>query len=94
MCSGLEPVCLTTSDVYKRQDLGCERRTDYAQGQLFNLINERLLREKKMLVSTNLSSAELRSNYDERIFSRIIGNFTGYSFYGEDLRLTKRVKQN
>ena len=75
-------------------DLGCERRTDYAQGQLFNLINERLLREKKMLVSTNLSSAELRSNYDERIFSRIIGNFTGYSFYGEDLRLTKRVKQN
>lgn len=71
-------------------DLGCERKTDYAQGQLFNIINDRIASGKKMIVSTNLSAAELGRVYAQRIFSRLIGAFSGYIFPGEDLRLRKK----
>jgi len=43
-----------------------------------------------MVISTNLSLSELYNLYDERVMSRIIGNFSIYRFVGEDIRLKKR----
>ncbi|MFA0816497.1 MAG: ATP-binding protein [Anaerofustis sp.] len=79
------------SDLIIVDDLGSERMTDFAQNVLFHLLNERLVRNKPMLISTNLSVGELKETYNNRIFSRIIGNFKGISFVGDDIRLRKRL---
>jgi DNA replication protein DnaC len=68
-------------------DLGTEYITDFSQMELFNLINKRLITQKKMIISTNLSLDNFFNTYPERITSRIFGNFTMFKFYGEDIRI-------
>lgn len=74
-------------------DLGTETRTEYKVTELFNIINTRLLNQNnkvtKTIISTNLTLQQLYDNYDERIVSRIIGNYTPCYFYGDDIRLKK-----
>ncbi len=71
-------------------DLGTEIPSDFSKSEIFNLLNIKQLRNKKMLVSTNYSTEELSSIYSERITSRLFGNFTLYKFYGSDIRLQKK----
>jgi DNA replication protein DnaC len=73
-------------------DLGTEQINDFSKAELFNLLNKRLLKQKKMLVSTNYALKELLSIYSERITSRLLGNFSLCKFYGEDIRVTKNLK--
>jgi DNA replication protein DnaC len=68
-------------------DLGTEYKTEFSQMELYNVINKRLLSNKKMIISTNFSLENLYQTYAERIISRIFGSFTIYKFYGEDIRL-------
>lgn len=68
-------------------DLGTEQITNFTLTELFNLINEKLLREKKMLVSTNYTLDEILKTYSDRITSRLLGNFTVHNFYGNDIRI-------
>ena len=76
-------------------DLGTENITDNKYAELFNVINTRLLKNKKMIISTNLTLNELFSRYDERIISRLIGEFKICKFIGEDIRLNKkRISQD
>lgn len=70
-------------------DLGCEMSTQFTVSALYDLINTRLNDGGAMLVSTNLSSAELRSKYDDRITSRLFGNFVALPFTGTDIRQQK-----
>ena len=58
--------------------------------ELFNIINTRLLKDKKTIISTNLSLAELAAEYDDRVMSRLIGNYTICRFFGDDIRLKKK----
>lgn len=66
---------------------------DYASpfsvNTLYNIINTRMLRNLPMIVSTNLTESELVSRYGERIFSRLIGQFTLLKFFGSDVRQLK-----
>lgn len=71
-------------------DLGTETMNNNKFTELFNIINTRLLKNKKMLISTNLSLKELYKEYDERVMSRIIGSFTICKFVGEDIRVKKK----
>ena len=71
-------------------DLGTETMTNNKFTELFNVINTRLLNNKKILISTNLTLNELFNRYDERVMSRIIGEFTICKFIGEDIRLKKK----
>lgn len=71
-------------------DLGTETMNNNKFTELFNIINTRLLNNKKMIISTNLTLNELYSRYDERILSRLIGNFVICKFVGEDIRLKKK----
>ena len=58
--------------------------------ELFTIINSRLLNpQTKTIISTNLSLENLAKNYDDRILSRLIGNFNICKFFGEDLRLKR-----
>lgn len=71
-------------------DLGTELINSFTASSLFNCINERHLRRKSVIISTNLSLAELRANYSERVFSRIMSNYTLLKIYGDDLRVRLR----
>ena len=67
-------------------DLGTEMINDFTRSQLFNCLNERYLRKKSVIISTNLSLKELRDYYSERIFSRIVGHFLFCKMTGPDIR--------
>ena len=71
-------------------DLGTENINNIKFTELFNIINTRLLKDKKTIISTNLSLAELANEYDDRVMSRLIGNYTICRFFGEDIRLKKK----
>lgn len=70
-------------------DLGTELPTQFSSLVLYNILNKRLLNNKKLIVSTNLNTDEIMKSYSERIYSRLFGNLSMYKFYGRDIRLEK-----
>jgi len=72
-------------------DLGTESRTDARYSEFLTILNQRALtglkKPCKMVISTNTGVKELNEYYDERITSRIIGNFKLLKFAGDDLRM-------
>lgn len=84
-------------DLLILDDLWFENPSAFNLEQLFNILNIRLSRGKKILISTNHSLSELNEKYSSRIYSRIIDNFFPCRFIGTDLRLQKklnRIKKN
>ncbi len=77
-------------------DLGTEAKNTLKITELFNIINTRLLNQDnkitKTIISTNLSLQDLYDVYEERIVSRIIGNYNACYFYGDDIRMKKKIK--
>jgi len=78
---------LLNCDLLILDDLGTEQITDFSSTELFNLLNKKLLLNKKMLISSNYSLERLSRTYSERITSRLFGNFNLFKFYGEDIRV-------
>lgn len=70
-------------------DFGTEAVNSFTNSCLYDCLNERLVREKSVIISTNLSLDQLQANYSERIFSRILGNYTLLKLLGKDIRLQK-----
>ncbi len=79
------------SDLLIIDDLGTEMNNSFTSSQLYLIINERLLKQKSTIISTNLSYANIIANYGERVYSRIIGNYSIRKIIGEDIRLHKAV---
>ena len=71
-------------------DLGTEFMNSFTSSRLFTVINERLLREKSTIISTNLSLEELMDTYSERTFSRL-SQFTILKLFGDDIRIMKQA---
>ncbi len=71
-------------------DLGTEITNSFVTSQLFSCLNERHLRKKPVIISTNLSLEELRDRYSDRIFSRITSNFSLCKLTGPDVRICKK----
>ena len=71
-------------------DLGTEFSTAYTNSVFFDLLNTRLLNNKKTIISTNTSMRDIEKKYTERVSSRIIGDYTILYFVGEDIRKIKR----
>lgn len=82
---------LLDSDLLILDDLGTEFITEFSVSELFRIINTRILTGKKTVINTNLSLADLKKIYSERILSRIIGNFVILKFYGKDIRFLKKM---
>lgn len=78
-------------DLLVIDDLGTEYTNAYVASQLFSCLNERLLRRKSTLISTNLSLEDLRNKYSERIFSRITSNYDIYKITGPDIRMYRKT---
>lgn len=75
-------------------DLGTEMNNSFTNSQLYLIINERLLKQKSTIISTNLSLPNINTNYGERIFSRIVSSYNVQRIIGEDIRLLKAVNQS
>jgi len=80
-------------DLLVIDDLGSEGINSYTISQLFLLLNERLHREKSVIISTNLSMQQLKDIYSERSISRILGSYNLYKFSGNDIRQRKKAMQ-
>lgn len=76
-------------DLLMIDDLGTEMPSQFVTAALYQLMNERLLAQKPMLISTNLNIEEAAKRYSPQIASRLQGNFTGMTFVGEDIRVLK-----
>lgn len=72
-------------------DLGTEMSNTFTVSHLFLCLNERLLRRKSTIISTNLSLEALAEIYSERIFSRITSNYTMLKLTGDDIRIKKKL---
>lgn len=71
-------------------DLGTEFKNSFTQSCLYNLLNTRINAGKCMIISTNIdSTAKLLETYDDRITSRLMGNFRPFKFVGRDIRIQK-----
>lgn len=77
-------------DLLILDDLGTEAMNSAKFSELFNILNTRLLKNKKILISTNLTPQEIKREYEERIFSRFVGDFIICRFVGEDIRILKK----
>lgn len=75
-------------------DLGTEVTNAFVASQLFTFLNERHLRQKSTIISTNLNLEELRDRYSDRVFSRITSNYTLCKLTGPDVRMHKKVSHN
>ena len=79
------------ADLLIIDDLGTEIVNDYVNSQLFNIVNTRILANKKIIISTNLTAVEINDRYERRITSRLFdrNDFVHYKFIGTDLRWRK-----
>lgn len=78
-----------SADLLIIDDLGTEAQTKNNMSFLFELINERINTDKKIIINTNYSMTELTKIYSQRLTSRIYEHFLVYGFYGEDIRILK-----
>ena len=70
-------------------DLGTELNGRDIVPFLYSLLNQRINSGASTVISTNLSHKELLNVYDERIVSRLFGEFLPYKFTGKDVRMQK-----
>ena len=71
-------------------DLGTELVNSFVTSELFSCLNERHLRQKSTIISSNLTIEELRDYYSDRLFSRMISHFDFLKFTGQDIRKHKK----
>ena len=72
-------------------DLGAELTNQFTISVLYNLINTRLNNSAPMIINTNLLVKEIRERYNDRVTSRLYGEFESYMFFGEDMRIKKNL---
>lgn len=75
-------------------DLGTEVTNTFTASWLFLCLNERALRGKAVIISTNLSLEEIRDRYSDRIFSRVTSSFSLCKLTGRDIRIDKKRALN
>lgn len=71
-------------------DLGTEVPNAFTVSKFFQCINERQLRGKSTIISTNLTLKSIADIYSERVSSRITSNYTPVKMFGRDIRILKR----
>ena len=72
-------------------DLGSELSNTFTTSQLFTILNERSLRRRSTVISTNLALEDLKGIYSERIFSRISSSYKMLRLTGDDIRIQKKL---
>lgn len=73
-------------------DLGTEVINQFTVSCIYNIINTRLNKQLSTILSTNLTRAEFRDKYWDRITSRVFGEYQTLIFTGTDVRRQKLMK--
>ncbi|AFS79837.1 putative DNA replication protein [Gottschalkia acidurici 9a] len=81
---------LFQSDLLIIDDLGTELTNSFTNTEIFNIVNSRLIKGQKTIISTNLAPMEIANVYTDRIFSRLFSQFTPLKFFGPDLRWERK----
>ena len=77
-------------------DFGMERQTEYANEQVYGLINGRCLSGKPMILTTNLTVQQLKNPQtmvQHRIYDRVLEMCVPVCFDGESLRREKAARR-
>lgn len=77
---------VTGCDLLILDDLGAEASSERNISMVYELINSRINRQLPIIINTNLSLAELKARYSDRLFSRIV-SMDVLMFCGTDNRL-------
>ena len=80
---------LENADLLIIDDLGTEMPGQFVTAALYQLLNQRLMAGKAMIITTNLNVEEAGQRYSPQIASRLYGEFTRLTFIGEDIRVKK-----
>lgn len=81
---------LYSCDLLIIDDLGTENVNSFVASRLFDILNERDIRRKSTIISTNLPLESIAERYSERNFSRIFGNYKVINPDISDIRIKKR----
>lgn len=84
---------LYESDLLIIDDLGTELTNSFVQSELFHVVNERILRKKSTIISTNMNLSSLAEHYSERTASRIVSFYDAIQLTGEDLRVKIKLEE-
>ena len=87
--AALEAKKLETCDLLIVDDLGTEMPGQFVTAALYQLLNQRLMAGKAMIITTNLNVDEAASRYSGQIASRLYGEFKRLAFVGSDIRIIK-----
>lgn len=68
-------------------DLGTELMNTFTVEKLYIVLNERLIRKRPTIITSNYSIDQIQDFYSERIFSRLVGNYELITLPGNDVRL-------
>ena len=77
------------ADLLIIDDMGTEMGTAFTVSALYNLINNRLMARRPMIINTNLLPETLSEKYSPAVASRLLGEFLPLRFFGDDIRLLK-----
>lgn len=77
---------LFDADLLIVDDLGTEVTNTFTNAETFNIVNTRIIKGKKTIISTNLTPKQITETYSDRVFSRVYEKFIPLKFYGPDLR--------
>lgn len=78
-------------DLLLIDDLGTELTNGFHSSQLFLCLNERILRRKSTIISTNLRLQKIADLYSERTLSRITSCYDIIKLSGADIRIQKKL---
>ena len=80
---------LEDCDLLIIDDLGTEMPGQFVTAALYALLNQRLMGNRAMIITTNLNVEEAGQRYSPQIASRLYGEFYRLTFLGEDIRVMK-----
>jgi DNA replication protein DnaC len=84
---------VSTADVLVLDDLGCEKRTDWARERLTVIANERSVHGRPTIVTSNLKPSEVAERLGDRLVSRLREDGLTVDLGQEDRRVKKRKKK-
>ena len=72
-------------------DLGTELTNSFTASQLFLILNERDLRNRATILSTNIPPESFEATFSERVSSRLLGTYRLVRLSGKDIRMLKQL---
>ena len=73
-------------------ELGIEAKGPNTMADLLQILGTRRQQGLPTVITTNLSLPDLQKTYDNRLYSRLMGDFNAIHFEGDDIRTSSRYR--